>query len=182
MTATPYNATGEYQPESVIELPALYSWPPRPIAALKWLFFGMLFPWGYLYIGLSFLVWYFLMPSMAAMASFEFGWIAGIWLRNAAILTLVAGGLHWWFYMIRGQGSQYKYHDKWLEADSDKVNSEIFNVGSAKNVYQIGPLAEIVAARVAAALMVGDSEAFPSASPSIAFASPKSSTFTVPSS
>lgn len=32
-----------------------------------------------------------------------------------------------------------------IEADQDKVNGELFNVGSAENVYQIGPLAEIVA-------------------------------------
>ncbi len=35
-----------------------------------------------------------------------------------------------------------------LEADRDAVNGHIFNVGSADNVYQIGPLAELVAARV----------------------------------
>lgn len=32
-----------------------------------------------------------------------------------------------------------------VEADADKVNGELFNVGSAENVYQIGPLADIVA-------------------------------------
>ena len=32
-----------------------------------------------------------------------------------------------------------------LEADEDKVSGELFNVGSAENVYQIGPLADIVA-------------------------------------
>jgi nucleoside-diphosphate-sugar epimerase len=31
-----------------------------------------------------------------------------------------------------------------LTADADKVNGEIFNVGSKENVYQLGPLAEIV--------------------------------------
>ncbi|MDJ0933208.1 SDR family oxidoreductase [Breoghania sp.] len=35
-----------------------------------------------------------------------------------------------------------------LEADADKVNGQIFNVGSAENVYQIGPLAETVAEAV----------------------------------
>ncbi len=35
-----------------------------------------------------------------------------------------------------------------LEADKDKVNGEIFNVGSAENVYQLGPLAKTVAAAV----------------------------------
>ncbi len=32
-----------------------------------------------------------------------------------------------------------------LTADANKVNGEIFNVGSAENVYQIGPLGELVA-------------------------------------
>ncbi len=32
-----------------------------------------------------------------------------------------------------------------LRADADKVNGEIFNVGSAENVYQIAPLGELVA-------------------------------------
>jgi len=35
-----------------------------------------------------------------------------------------------------------------LTADADRVNAQVFNVGSAKNVYQIGPLGELVADRV----------------------------------
>jgi nucleoside-diphosphate-sugar epimerase len=35
-----------------------------------------------------------------------------------------------------------------LDAPADRVNGGIFNVGSAENVYQLGPLAEIVAAEV----------------------------------
>lgn len=35
-----------------------------------------------------------------------------------------------------------------LEAPADRVSGEIFNVGSAENVYQLGPLAEIVATEV----------------------------------
>ena len=120
MAAIPYNATGEYQPESTIRLPALYIWPPRPLAALKWMVFDSLFPWGHFYIGLSFLAWFYLMPPLSAMASFEPGWVAAIWIRNAAVLTLVAGGLHWWFYIRHGQRSKYKFHDKWLEKDSGK--------------------------------------------------------------
>jgi nucleoside-diphosphate-sugar epimerase len=35
------------------------------------------------------------------------------------------------------------------DCDADAVRGEIFNVGSAANVYQIGPLGDLVAARVA---------------------------------
>lgn len=118
MASTLYNPAGQDQPESTIGLPELYAWPPRPLASLKYLLCGMLFPWGYLYIGLAFVSWYYLTPSLAAMAEFEPGWIAQIWLRNAALLTLVAGGLHWWLYLRRGQERKYKYHDKWLATDN----------------------------------------------------------------
>lgn len=121
MTSKPVNATGQYQPESTIDLPPLFAWPPRPLKALKYLLFDMLYPWGFLWILLGFAIWYLLMPPLAAMAEFEPGWIAQIWLRNAAVLILVAGGLHWWFYMRRGQRRKYKYHDKWLATDNRKL-------------------------------------------------------------
>lgn len=121
MNSTPVNPTGEYQPESLIKLPPLFAWPPRPLAALRWVFFDMLFPWGHLYIGLAFLSWYFLTPALASMAVFEPGWLALLWLRNAALLTLVAGGLHCWLYLRRGQQRNYKYHDKWLDTDNHKM-------------------------------------------------------------
>ena len=35
-----------------------------------------------------------------------------------------------------------------LEADASKINGQIFNVGSADNTYQIGPLGEVVARRI----------------------------------
>ncbi|TNF86383.1 MAG: hypothetical protein EP300_13605, partial [Gammaproteobacteria bacterium] len=78
MASAPYNPSGEYQPESTIGLPVLYRWPPRPLAALKYLLLDMLFPWGYLIIALAFLSWYYLTPSLEAMREFEAGWIAAI--------------------------------------------------------------------------------------------------------
>ncbi|MCP4982154.1 MAG: hypothetical protein GY935_16885 [Gammaproteobacteria bacterium] len=92
MSSSPYNATGEYQPESTLKLPALFAWPPRPLNALRWVCFDMLFPWGFFYIALAFISWYYLTPSLASMTEFSAAWIAQIWLRNAALLTLVATG------------------------------------------------------------------------------------------
>ena len=82
MAATPYNPTGEYQPESTKGLPALYAWPPRPLAALKYLFFDMLFPWGHLYIGMAFIAWYYLTPARH-------------WIRHSAAGTTAAGSRCW---------------------------------------------------------------------------------------
>jgi sterol desaturase/sphingolipid hydroxylase (fatty acid hydroxylase superfamily) len=120
MADNPYNATGEYQPGATIPLPLLYAWPPRPLGALRYLFYELLFPWGYLLIGLAFATWHFLTPSLADMARLEPGWIALLWLRNAALLTLVVGGLHWWLYVHRGQGREYKFDDKWPATGNSK--------------------------------------------------------------
>ena len=87
-----------YQPSEPILVPPLYSWPPRPVAAFRWLIFEMLFPWGLCWIALAFISWNYLTPSEQTMAVLESDWIGMIWLRNAALLLLVAGGLHWWLY------------------------------------------------------------------------------------
>ena len=132
MSSEAFNPTGEYQPESTVDLPPMFAWPPKPLAALRYLLFDMFYPWGYLYIGLAFISWYFLTPSLQTMTDFAPGWIALIWLRNAFWLCLVAGGLHWWFYMRRGQQSYTKYHDRWLATDNkaflwgDQVRDNIF--------------------------------------------------------
>ena len=120
MSAAAYNPTSDYQPQSTLGLPALYRWPFQPLAALHYLFVGMLLPWGYLYVALGFIAWYFLTPAMATMTEFAPGWIALVWLRNAALLTLVAGGLHWWLYLRRSQDDQYKFHRRWPDTDNDK--------------------------------------------------------------
>jgi lathosterol oxidase len=118
MPSVPHNASGSYKPKTQIDVPPLYEWPPRPLAALRWLFFSMLFPWGFLFIALAFVSWNFLTPSLASMAELKPGWIALIWIRNAALLFLIAGSLHRWLYRRRGQDKQYKFHDHWLATDN----------------------------------------------------------------
>ncbi len=120
MESTPHNATGDYQPEKTIGLPVLYAWPPRPLATLRYLLVGLLFPWGYFLFGLAFVTWEFLTPSFATMATLEPGWIALLWLRNAGLLCLVAGGLHWYLYMRRAQQGEFKFHRRWLATDDEK--------------------------------------------------------------
>jgi len=103
-----------------IEVPPLFAWPPKPIATLKWIWSDVLFPWGLVFIGLAFLSWYFLSPSLQSMQSFEWDWIALIWVRNVALLTLFAAPLHWWLYVRRGQGVTTKLNSLWQEQNSRK--------------------------------------------------------------
>ncbi len=113
------SATG-FRPREPIPVPPLYAWPPRPLAALRYLFIEMAYPWGYLFAALSVVLWLWLTPSMETMATLSPDWMALIWLRNAAVLTLFAGGLHWWLYIRRKQESDYKYNTAWMARDDER--------------------------------------------------------------
>ncbi len=120
MSSTPFNASSEYQPANTIEPPAVFAWPPRPLAALKYLLIDIPFSWNLVYFGLAVLCWMYLTPSMATMANLEFGWLAQIWLCNATVLCLIAGGLHWWLYIRRSQHEDFKFHKRWMDTDNDQ--------------------------------------------------------------
>lgn len=118
--SSPPNFDGVYKPDYLLEPGPIYHWPIKPMVILRWVLVDIWFPWFFLFVGLAFLVWHFLTPSMSTMSVLEPGWISLIWLRNLGFLLAVAGGLHWWFYVRRSQGVQYKFHKEWLERDSDK--------------------------------------------------------------
>ena len=96
-----------------LEIPAVFAWPPRPLAAIEWTLRMILYPWVLLYLIMSIVIWKWLLPSEATMSSLELGWIAGIWLRNLVIVALIAGGLYWWLYVRRAQGDDFKFNPRW---------------------------------------------------------------------
>ena len=62
--------------------------------------------------------------SMERMRLFAFDWTLLIYLRNAALLTLVAGGLHLRLYIKRAQGQKYKFSNSRLAKDDRKPLQE----------------------------------------------------------
>ncbi|MEM7141700.1 MAG: sterol desaturase family protein [Actinomycetota bacterium] len=114
-----------YVPSLPIEVSPLFDWPPRPVAMLAVLarsFFGPILAF---HIALAVVVWEFLTPSLATMAEVRPGWVALIWLRNAALLTLCAGGLHLLLYRRRAQGQRFKFTTRWLAVDSAKFTGRV---------------------------------------------------------
>jgi len=97
-------------PQIPIPTNPLWAWPIDIAGAVRWWWNG----WSPLssvspvIVALAFAVWYWTLPDMAAMA--EPGWwVAGIWLRNVVILTLLAQGLHLVFHGFQWQGTDHKY-------------------------------------------------------------------------
>ena len=99
-----------YRPDVPIQSSPLFSWPPSPKAYGRWLaerWFGLCE--NAILVVLAAAVWWFLQPSPEQTRTFAFDWIALMLLRNLALMIIVAGGLHLYFYRRRGQGQQRKY-------------------------------------------------------------------------
>lgn len=111
---------GDWKPAKLIEYPPVFVWPARPIAFAKWLFGfpGYILPWNLFYAVVGVVLWLYLTPSMEVMKSFEPGWIAYLFARNATMVFLFFGAFHLRLYMQRAQGTSFKFNGKWPSTDN----------------------------------------------------------------
>ena len=98
------DARGEWNPGLVVPAP-LYYWPPRVLEIIKWLFGypGYFFPWIGFFMLLPLLTWFYLIPDLSHMKTFEMDWIALDYFRNLILLILIAGGFHFRLYVQKAQ-------------------------------------------------------------------------------
>lgn len=102
-------AEWNHAPDGPIVVSPLWEWPPRPLAVLKWYadgWFPLTINLGIL--ALAFLSWVLFSPALETTQNLGV-WVLGIWIRNAVIITLLAGGLHLWFHKYAAQGTEHKY-------------------------------------------------------------------------
>ena len=125
---------GNWGPTYLEQLPAPMVWPPRLLGSLKWLFGwpGYLWPWNTVFLGFALIAWFFFLPPMEAMKTFEPGWIALILARNLGLTVLFFGGLHLWFYIMKGQGTDYRYSTR---LPPEKAKSRLFGKQVRENVF-----------------------------------------------
>jgi len=108
--ARPKRRQWHYCPAVPIEVSPLFSRPFRPLAVLKWFVRGWLpVSENLIILGLAILSSVYLAPSIEQCREFALDWIALIYLRNLALMLLVAGGLHLYFYVFRRQGDERHY-------------------------------------------------------------------------
>ena len=118
---TPMSAEWHYHPDLPLADRSVFQWPPRPGFLARWFAANWLtLSERVLMLALALGLWFFAYPSLEAAETFAFGWIAQVWLVNFATMFAVAGGLHWWFYMRRGQGKRLKF-DKREQARGNKL-------------------------------------------------------------
>ena len=114
------NKRGDYTPNEPVKVAPVLVWPWSVTAFLKWLP-GYFLPWNVMFMALAFVIWKYTLPAAETMQSLSIGWIAGIWLRNMAIILIIYGALELRLYVRRRQGNRFKYNSKWPSEQKSDV-------------------------------------------------------------
>ncbi|MDJ0629667.1 MAG: sterol desaturase family protein [Rhodobacter sp.] len=125
-----------------VQLNPLFNWPIRPAAVWRW-YSGAWLALTALTVcfAVAILIYVWFLPPLEQMRTFEPGWVLRIWLINLIPQTVIAGGLHWWLYIRRGQGMRRKFdrrdlsHGNGMFTFNDQVLDNIWwTLGSAMTV------------------------------------------------
>ncbi len=131
-------------PDVPIQVSPLWQWPPKPVEAFRWYFDSWFFLTVNMAIcGISFVAYYLGSPSLETAGSPGL-WILGIWLRNALIVTALAGTLHLWFHKYAVQGSALKYdprpfprQGRVFTLNSQLLDNMIWTIASGVTIWSL---------------------------------------------
>ncbi|WP_370228284.1 sterol desaturase family protein [Cognatishimia sp.] len=146
MTATdPEADRWHHRPEHLVPLNPLFNWPPSPRAVWAWYRGAWLQITALtLCITMALVIYFAALPPLESMKTFAFDWVFRIWLINVVAQTLVAGTLHWWLYIRKGQDMKTKFDRRDLTRNNgvftfnNQVYDNIFwTLGSAMTVATI---------------------------------------------
>ncbi len=119
--ANPHNGRAEWNhhPELPIDTAPYFNWPPEPGHVARWLA-RLWFPITErgLIVCLSVLTWIYLTPALERCRTIAVGWIAEIYVRNLAIMLIVAGGFHLYLYTFSKQGKSFKFDHRDLATNN----------------------------------------------------------------
>lgn len=143
----PVHSSAEWNYHPGLPLPdsSVFRWPPSPGFVARWFARNWLtLSERVMMVIAAIALWALAYPSPEAARSLAFGWIAQVWLVNFALTCVVAGGLHWFFYMRRGQGQRLKFDRRdqakgnRLWAFSDQVRDNMFwSLGSGVGLLTV---------------------------------------------
>ena len=93
------NKEWRWHPDLPVAVTPLFSWPPRPMATLRWFVANWLPMIEFMiYALIAWATWAWLTPPLAEMQSLDWGWVLQLWARNLILMIVFAQGLHMWLY------------------------------------------------------------------------------------
>ena len=109
----PISKEWNYHPDLPLADLSIFKWPPDPHFLGRWVLRNWLtLSERVMMVVLATLYWLFLYPSLGTAKTLAFGWVFQVWLVNLGLMICIAGGLHWFFYIRRGQGKALKFHHR----------------------------------------------------------------------
>src|SRR5680860_1621947 len=96
-----------HTPQVPLTVSPFFTWPLRPIEMIRWVWNSwFLITERLILVGIAFVTLILTQPSLEVTQTLAPGWIAQIWVRNLVLMTVVAGGLHLYFYRWRPPSSE----------------------------------------------------------------------------
>ena len=105
----------------------------EPMFLLNWIYKNWLsLSERILMVAVAIVLWFFVYPSLEETKDFHFSWIFEIYFINLTMMILVAGSLHYFFYIRKSQGITLKFDKRDLTKNnrnfffSDQVKDNMF--------------------------------------------------------
>ena len=115
-----------FTPSLPVNVSPYFRWPLRFTDIARWVIGGWFPVSERLIILLLAVVCSFLFqPSLAETTVLSADWIIPLYVRNFCLMTLVAGGLHWYFYIAKKQRNERRY-----DVRPFAKSSRVFTFGS----------------------------------------------------
>lgn len=110
MTEKATSRDWHYLPKLPVALSTLFDWPPNPIVWLGWFADTWIKPSRlWMWMALALVTWFYFLPEKSMMQTWQWSWVAQIYLRNLFLIIMVAGGLHLYFYVVKRQGDNRRF-------------------------------------------------------------------------
>ena len=105
------NKRGDWTPNAPGATAPLFVLPPQPLAALKWLPHYFL-PYNLLFALSAFVWWNWVLPDVETMKTLQWGWVLRLFVINSVAVFLFFGAFELRLYVLRAQGTRFKYFAK----------------------------------------------------------------------
>lgn len=110
---SPMSREWNYHPDLPLADPSIFRWPPDPGFLVRWFARNwLMLSERVMMVILAIVLYVIAYPSLETAQNFAVGWVAQVWAINMALMIVIAGGLHWYFYMRKGQGKRLKFDHK----------------------------------------------------------------------
>ncbi len=118
--------TWHYTPSLPVAVSPYFRWPPDIRSVLNWMISGW-FPVSerLIILVLAVVATTLFHPTLESTSDIAPAWIAQLFFKNLFLMCLVAGGLHWYFYIARKQGDERRYDQRPFA-----TSSKVFTFGS----------------------------------------------------